>query len=135
VSLFQTQSAAELTIAVREGLGRSIVQSLVGKDEELKVITLDPGLEQILLQASQGAPEGQLAIEPSLAERLHTTLKSESEKVESTGSTPVLLVAPQIRAQLARLFKYSLQSLAVLAYSEVPDNRQISVVASIGQGA
>ncbi|QCU90438.1 flagellar biosynthesis protein FlhA [Thiomicrorhabdus sediminis] len=129
-----TQDAAELTIHVRTALGRSIIKDLVGQDQELKVITLEPSLEQLLLQATQGAPEGQLAIEPSLAERLHGTLREESQKLEMSGQSPVLLVAPQIRAQLARLFRYSLPGLYVLAYSEVPENRQISVVASVGQG-
>ncbi len=130
----QTQDPAQLTQQVRAALGRSIVQSIAGTDEELKVITLEPGLEQLLLQASQGAPEGQLAIEPGLAERLHTTLKEEAQKVEMNGQSAVLLVAPQIRAQLAKLFRFSLSNLHVLAYSEVPENRRISVVASVGQG-
>ena len=125
---------SDLTIDVRAALGRSIVQDLVGNDGQLKVITLEPGLEQLLLQATQGAPEGQLAIEPGLAERLHNTLKDEAQKIELSGQAAVLLVAPQIRAQLARLFRYSLANLAVLAYSEVPENRQISVVANVGQG-
>jgi len=129
-----TQDANELTIYVRTALGRSIIQDIVGSDDELKVITLDPSLEQILLQATQGAPEDQLAIEPGLAERLHTTLKEESQKLEMSGQSAVLLVAPQIRSQLARLFRYSLPTLYILAYSEVPENRQISVVANVGQG-
>lgn len=129
-----TQDANELTQFVRASLGRSIVQDILGKEEELKVITLEPALEQLLLQATQGAPEGQLAIEPGLAERLHGTLKEESQKIEMTGQSAVLLVAPQIRAQLARLFRYSLPTLHILAYSEVPENRQISVVANVGQG-
>lgn len=129
-----SQDANELTQYVRSALGRSIVQDIVGNASELKVITLDPGLEQLLLQATQGAPEGQLAIEPGLAERLHTTLKEESQKLEMEGQSAVLLVAPQIRAQLARLFRYSLPTLHILAYSEVPENRQISVVANVGQG-
>ena len=129
-----TKEANELTTFVRIALGRAIIQEIVGSEEELKVITLEPSLEQILLQATQGAPDGQLAIEPGLAERLHTTLKEESQKLEATGQPAVLLVAPQIRAQLARLFKYSLSGLFILAYSEVPENRQISVVANVGQG-
>jgi flagellar biosynthesis protein FlhA len=129
-----TQDATALTISVRAALGRSIIQDIVGHEDELKVITLDPSLEQLLLQATQGAPEGQLAIEPGLAERLHTTLKEESQKLEMVGQSAVLLVAPQIRAQLARLFRYSLPALYILAYSEVPENRQISVVANVGQG-
>ncbi|WP_178861150.1 flagellar biosynthesis protein FlhA [Thiomicrorhabdus cannonii] len=130
----QTQNANELTQFVRAALGRSIVQDIAGAEGELKVITIEPGLEQLLLQATQGAPEGQLAIEPGLAERLHNTLKQESQKLEMSGQSAVLLVAPQIRAQLARLFRYSLPGLHILAYSEVPENRQISVVANVGQG-
>jgi len=130
----KTQDSNELTQYVRAALGRSIVQDILGKETELKVITLEPALEQLLLQATQGAPEGQLAIEPGLAERLHGTLKEESQKVEMSGQSAVLLVAPQIRAQLARLFRYSLPTLHILAYSEVPENRQISVVANVGQG-
>ena len=130
----KTQSPNDLTIHVRTALGRSIVQDIVGPDAELKVITLEPRLEQLLLQATQGAPEGQLAIEPGLAERLHGTLKEESQKLEMQGDSAILIVAPQIRAQLARLFRYSLPSLHILAYSEVPENRQISVVANVGQG-
>lgn len=130
----QTRDPSQLIMHVRAALGRSIIQDIVGMNSELKVITLEPSLEQLLLQATQGAPDGQLAIEPGLAERLHGTLKEESQKVEMDGQAPVLLVAPQIRAQLARLFKFSLPSLHILAYSEVPENRQISVVANVGNG-
>ncbi len=129
----QEKDARELTIHVRAALGRSIVQQLAGTSDELKVITLEPTLEQLLLQAAQGSPDGQLAIEPSLAERLHSTLKEEVQKVEMEGDSAILLVAPQIRAQLARLFKFSLPNINVLAYSEIPENRKISVVANIGQ--
>ncbi len=129
-----SQKPSDLTMSVRAALGRSIVQNIVGSDGELKVVTLEPSLEQLLLQATQGTPDGQLAIEPSLAERLHSTLKAEAQKLEMDGQSAVLLVAPQIRAQLARLFRYSLSNLHILAYSEIPENRQISVVANVGQG-
>lgn len=84
------------------------------------------------MQASQGAPEGQLAIEPGLAERLHKTLRTEVEKLEGQGEAAILLVSPQIRAQLAKLFRFSLPSLNILAYTEVPEGLQIGVVARVG---
>ena len=130
-----TQDPYVLTQYVREGLGRAIVQEIAGSEDELQVITLDPGLEQLLLQATQGAPEGQIAIDPGLAERLHSVLRDEVQKIENEGHPAILLVAPQIRAQLARLFKHSLPTLHVLAYSEIPENRRIKVVANVGQNA
>ena len=43
-----------LVAAVRVALGRSIVQSIGGLREELPVITLDPGLEQVLQDSMAG---------------------------------------------------------------------------------
>jgi len=41
-------------------------------------------------------------------------------------------VAPQIRSWLARMVRYSIRQLHVLSYNEVPDNKDIKVVASVG---
>jgi flagellar biosynthesis protein FlhA len=128
----QTKDAAQLLMHVRAALGRAIVQAIIGMKSNMQVITLDPSLEQLLMQASQGAPDGQLAIEPGLAERLHKTLREEVEKLEAKGEASILLVAPQIRAQLAKLFRYSLPSLNILAYTEIPEGLQIGIVARVG---
>lgn len=128
----QTKDAAQLLMHVRAALGRAIVQAIIGMKSNMQVITLDPSLEQLLMQASQGAPDGQLAIEPGLAERLHKTLRGEVEKLEAKGEASILLVAPQIRAQLAKLFRYSLPSLNILAYTEIPEGLQIGIVARVG---
>ncbi len=130
-----TQDPEELTMHVRAALGRAIVDELVGADGPLHVITLEPSLEQLLLQAAQNSPQGQLTIDPGLAERLYSALNEQVQKLEAEGRPAVLLVAPQIRAQLARLLRYSLPNLHVLAYTEVPEDRQIQVVAAVGQGS
>jgi len=46
----------------------------------------------------------------------------------------VLLVASAVRSLLARFVKFSHRLVHVLSYEEVPDNRQITVVATIGRG-
>ncbi len=129
----KSKDADELTMHVRTALGRAIIEELVGPHDPVQVITLDPSLEQLLLQAAQNSPAGQLVIDPGLAERLYTVLSEQAQKLEAQGKPAILLVAPQIRAVLARLLRYSLPSLHVLAYTEVPENRQIEVVASVGQ--
>jgi len=44
----------------------------------------------------------------------------------------VLLVAAPLRTMLARFARHSVPDLRVLAYTEVPDNKQITIDASIG---
>lgn len=128
----QTKDVSQLTVHVRSALGKFILQNIPGVDEVVEVMTLDPGLEQILLKATQGAPEGQLAIEPGLAEKLSKSLGDQVQEREMQGKPAILLVNPFVRAPLARLFRYSLPSLVVLSYNEVPESRQITVTASIG---
>jgi flagellar biosynthesis protein FlhA len=112
-----------------------IVQHINGLTPSLPVITLDPQLEQLLLGSTQrGAEAGQATpgIEPGLAERLHQSLRDAAEKQEQAGLPAVLLVAPQIRSWLSRMVRYSIRQLHVLSYNEIPDNKDIKVVASVG---
>jgi flagellar biosynthesis protein FlhA len=128
----QTKDPTQLTVHVRTALGKFILQNIPGVEEVVEVMTLEPNLEQILLKSMQGAPEGQLAIEPSLAEKLSQSLSAQVQAREMEGKAAILLVNPFVRAPLARLFRYSLPSLVVLSYSEVPESRQINVFAAIG---
>lgn len=129
----RTQDAENLTAAVRAALGRSIVQHINGLANELPVIALDPALEQILLNTIQGAQDGGAGFEPGLAEQLHRALAEKANQQEMNGQPAVLLVAPPIRGWLARLVRHSIPNLHVLSYNEVPDNKQIKVVATVGQ--
>ncbi|MHB9021144.1 MAG: flagellar biosynthesis protein FlhA [Halothiobacillus sp.] len=130
-----TQNVLQLTEAVRIALGRMIVQHINGLTPNVPVITLDPQLEQLLLNSTQRAGDAQAGtpgIEPGLAERLHQSLRDAAEKQEQAGQPAILLVAPQIRGWLARMVRYSIRQLHVLSYNEVPDNKEIKVVASVG---
>ncbi|MEL0083235.1 MAG: flagellar biosynthesis protein FlhA [Gammaproteobacteria bacterium] len=127
----QSQEPDALTSAVRVGLGRSIVQQLCGSHEEIAVLTLEPELERILLN-SWGSTQGSGFLEPGLAEQLRDGLAVAAEKQELQGGTPVLLVPPEIRKAIASFVKHTVAGLAVLAYSELPPQREIKVVATIG---
>src|ERR1700681_2136049 len=131
----KTQDPQALVAAVRVALGRSIVQSIGGLREELPVITLDPGLEQVLQDsmASAGGSDGAPGFEPGLADRLQRALADSTRRQEAAGEPAVLLVAPKIRPWIARLVRHSTPSLAVLAYNEIPENRRIRVIAAVGR--
>ena len=71
-------------------------------------------------------------MEPGIVDRLMNDMKELAQREEMAGRTPVLLVSPMIRNLLSRLLRSVIPSLHVLAYDEVPDNRQVKVVSSAG---
>jgi flagellar biosynthesis protein FlhA len=128
----RTQDADELTATVRPRLGRMIVQSLVDVNDSLPVMTLNPGLEQMLHNVLQQSSNPQNAvIEPQLAEGLFQSLATNSQEVENQGHPAVLVVSPGIRPWLAKIIKHRLADLTVLSYSEIPDDQSVQVVATI----
>lgn len=132
----QSQDAEALTTACRQSLARQIVQGIVGNDPGLPVMTLDPNLEQLLLNSVQqaqksGADDGAF-IEPTMAERLQTMLIESASKLEMEGKPLVLLVAAPLRPLLAKFTRLFIPDMSVLAFNEVPDNKQLTIEASIG---
>jgi len=131
----RSQDPDVLTAAIRVALGRMIVQQINGMGAELPVITLDPNLEQLLHQTVQASEGGAIGVEPGLAERLHTALTESAQKQEISGQAAVLLVSAAIRSMLARFVRHTIPSLHVLAYNEIPSDKQIKIIATVGQQA
>jgi flagellar biosynthesis protein FlhA len=127
----RSQDPVLLTSQVRVALGRQIVQDIVGSTGEVPVITLEPDLEQLLQASLTGTAAA--ALEPGLAERLQARLADSAQRQESAGEPAVLLVAPPLRAPLARFTRSGLPGLHVLAWNEIPDNRRIRLVAAVGR--
>ncbi|MAN52377.1 flagellar biosynthesis protein FlhA [Marinimicrobium sp.] len=134
----KSQDPAALTNVARVALSRQIVQNIVGSEPELPVITLEPELEQLLLntlqQAQKSGADDSAFIEPSLAERLQRSLMEVAQKQEVAGKPLILLVAAPLRNMLARFARNSVPDMNVLAYTEVPENKQISIDATVGAG-
>ena len=135
----KSQDPGMLTAMVRVSLARSIVQGIAPNDRELEVITLDPSLEQLLLKTVQQTQqmgdvgEDSAVMEPSMAARLQTSLAQAAEKQEMAGRPPVLLVAAPIRSLMARFVRFGLQNVYVLSYQEIPEDRQVTIVATLGR--
>ncbi len=123
-----SQDPGVLTAAVRNALGRFIVQEIAGMSPELPVFTLNPQLERVLQESTQG---NGAALEPGLAERLHQSLAECVGKQEAKNEPAVVLVPAPVRAALARLVRHSVPSLSVLAYSEVPEDKRLKLVGTI----
>lgn len=131
----KSQDPDILTSAVRVSLGRSIVQEISGIQLEIPVITLEQELEQLLHKTLQTAGESGAGLEPGLAEQMHASLEESAQKMEMEGQAAILLVSSFVRPWLARFVRHSISGLHVLAYNEIPEDRQIKVVSTVGQRA
>ncbi|MGP0174896.1 flagellar biosynthesis protein FlhA [Pseudomonas sp. NCHU5208] len=132
----KSQDPAAMVAAVRVSLARAIVQGIVGHEPELPVITLEPRLEQILLNSMQKAGQGSedgILLEPGMADKLQRSLVDAAQRQEMLGKPVILLVAGPIRAMLSRFARLAVPSIHVLAYQEIPDNKQVTIVATVGQ--
>jgi flagellar biosynthesis protein FlhA len=132
----QSQDSAALTAAARIALRRIIVQNIFGNELMLPVIVLDPAMEQLLLkslqQAQQSGNGDDIVLEPGMAERLQTALVEAAQKQEAAGKTAVLLVSAPLRGMMAKFIRYSAADVHVLAYTEIPDDKQVTMEATIG---
>ncbi len=129
----RSQDSDILTATVRVALGRSIIQHINGLAAELPVIALDPALEQLLLQSLNTDGADGAGFEPGLIERLRATLMEHTRRQESIGQPAVLLVSPALRSWFARYMRPVASGLAVLSYNEMPDNKHLKVIATIGK--
>ncbi|MEE9356666.1 MAG: flagellar biosynthesis protein FlhA [Methylococcaceae bacterium] len=131
----KSQEPDVLTSVIRTKLGRSIVQEINGIEQELPVITFDPELEQLLHKSLNTAGESGASVEPGLADQIHQSLQNNAQQMEVKGQPAVVLVSSMVRPWLARFVRHSITSLHVLAYNEIPEDRQIKVVSTVGQRA
>lgn len=130
----KSQDPVALTELVRAQLGRLIVQQLVGSNKEVPVITLDPNLEQLLhqgLQANQDNP----VIEPMMLNTIQNKLSEYAKKQVTIGNPVILLVADKLRPMMSRLLRPGIKELHVLAFSEMPDDKNIQLLSTLGSNA
>jgi flagellar biosynthesis protein FlhA len=134
-----TKDPILLAAELRCTLKRQIVAQLGGPSGLLQVFNLAGELENLLLgalnQARQGGAKVQLdsyPVDPQLLGQLQQHLPAAREQLKSQGAAPVLLVMPQIRPLLARYARVFAPGLAVLSYNEIPEQREIRVLGTLG---
>jgi flagellar biosynthesis protein FlhA len=126
----KSQDPDVLTAQVRISLVRMIYQHINGMKPELSVTTLDPKLEQILLQTLSGTDTG--GVEPGLAEQMMKQIADAISQCEAQDVPPVVLVGTAIRQWLSRLVRGNHPSAYVMSYEELPGMKKVKVVATVG---
>jgi flagellar biosynthesis protein FlhA len=127
-----TKNPDELSEHARRALGSQLTKPFQSENGGLRVITIDPRLEQQLTQSVRQSPsEIALIIEPKLARHVVEVLTKFVQQMLSGGHQPVILCAPQLRLAFRRFFESTFSNLAVLSYAEIPSRIQIQNAAVI----
>jgi flagellar biosynthesis protein FlhA len=132
VSSAKGRETDDLIEAARIALGPILIQRISSPKEELPIVTLDTGLEQLMIQnAKQNGALGN-AIEPGLARKLMEAFEEQSNLLAKTGKTLVVVTTPILRRELATLVRQAAPDGLVLSFKELPETKRINVVAVIG---
>lgn len=120
------KSAEKLTELARRALARAITAQNVSQKGVLTLVSLAPSLERTLTDSLQLTEQGSyLALEPSLAQRLLSKLKTAAERFSQAGCTPVLLSPAPIRAALYAFTERFIPGFTVLSHQEITPSTKV----------
>ncbi|MGO4783002.1 flagellar biosynthesis protein FlhA [Cryobacterium sp. W22_MBD10_FK3] len=112
-----------LVEAARQALGPALT-ALYLDGGVLRVIMIEPGLEQSMLEGMRPSDQGsQILLDPPRIDAILGSLRTAIATVEASGLTAVLVCAPALRPAIHRLVSAQAGGLPVLSYEEVTSAR------------
>jgi len=126
-----TRDPDMLTEYVRQRMSRYITNKYV-VDNNLKVITLDSELEQLIMDSINQTETGSyLSIEPNKVQKILNNIIINIEKFTSIGLQPIILTAPIVRIYFKRLTEQITKDLVVLSYNEIESSVEVQSVGMV----
>jgi len=111
-----------------------LIQRLIKFRDTLPLVTFSPNLEQLILTTVKQSPENKiLLLDSNLAKTILSSLNEISERLSAENKPTFLIVAPQIRQHVARFVRAQLPAINVLSFTELPENRNVEIVHTIGE--
>ena len=120
-----------LTEYVRQALGRAISKKFF-TDSKSNVLTLDPKLEQIIMDSVQKTEMGSyLTLEPNITNTILSNLSKQVQKLLQLGQQPVVLASPIVRLYFKKMADQIIPGLIVLSYNELDPGLEIQSIGVI----
>ena len=127
-----THDTDVLTEYVRQSLKRAISNQYFNNNETTSVVTLDPNVEQVIMDSVKQTEQGAyLALDPDYTNRLMTSLREETDKLEELGRTPIIITSPIVRMYLKNLTQEQFRNLHVLSYNEIDSDVELQSVGMV----
>jgi flagellar biosynthesis protein FlhA len=128
-----TKDPELLTEFVRQALARQITKMVQSEDGIVRVITLDPNLEQVLLKVQQDAKEAPgYSLDPRLVQRVYDKLGEVIGQVTASGHQPLVLCAPAVRVTFRKLTERLSAKMMVLSYNELVPEAEVHSLGVVG---
>ncbi len=127
-----TRDTDILTEYVRQNLKRAISNQYFSSNEATSVVTLDPKVEQEIMNAVKQTEQGSyLALDPEYTQQLMVSLREETGKLEELGRTPIIITSPIVRMYLKKLTMEQFRNLHVLSYNEIDSDMELQSVGMV----
>ncbi len=127
-----TRDTDMLTEYVRQSIKRSISQRYFSNGEN-KVITLDPQLEQEIMESVQHSEQGSfIALDPERTQMIFNSLNTQLSKLTSLGIQPIILTSPVVRIYFKKLVEQIAPDLVVISYNEIDPSSEIQSIGMVG---
>ncbi|HEY6467913.1 MAG TPA: flagellar biosynthesis protein FlhA [Candidatus Acidoferrales bacterium] len=115
------RSLVALVEAVRQALGRALVQPLLQEDGKLKVVAVDPALEEEITRTfePQATPSRTVAMQTSFLRKILEGLRKVAGDQYAVAS-PIVLCGTPARFHLRRMLEPFVPRIVVLSPAEIP---------------
>ena len=128
----QVKDPDVLTELVRERMAKQLTSRVIGDDKRVHALVLEPGLEDALRGGLRGGQAGAAVFDGHAIPRVLSALEQAMGRIGDLQAVPVLVVAPDIRAQMAAFAGRHVPGLAVYSYREIEPNTPIHTLAVVG---
>jgi len=127
-----TRDTDILTEYVRQALKRAICAKFFPPNETTCVVTLDPKVEQEIMASVKQTEQGAyLTLDPEKTKTIIDNTRTELEKLESLGRSPIIITSPIVRMYYKKLTEDYFPELVVVSYNEVESNIELQSVGMV----
>jgi flagellar biosynthesis protein FlhA len=127
-----TKNPDDLSEQARKRLGMYFVKEFEVEQNKLVSMTLDPKLEQILVQRVKKSQfDVGLAMDADLTQGLISEIVPKIDEMSDQGLNPCMVTTSDLRLALRRFLEPSYPQLSIFAYQEIPPETMVEPFASI----
>ncbi|MFO8059875.1 MAG: flagellar biosynthesis protein FlhA [Bacillota bacterium] len=121
-----------LSEVVRQSLYRTVSQLVPTQDGRLRVILLDPTVEEVITESLEHTEGGTfVALDPDRQSAMIRSARRAAEKGLEMGVEPVVLCSPAVRFYFKRITEQAMPELTVVSFQEIEPSIEIEAIGKV----